>query len=69
MAVIRVTGGPLTSANVTSEMERLFPGGWRLGAELWRRPAQILPRSRAEMQHMVEWGVLHTKFPGTTLRF
>ena len=25
--------------------------------------------SRAELQLMVEWGVLHTKFPGTTLRF
>ena len=29
MAVIRVSGGSLTAANVTFEMERLFPGGWR----------------------------------------
>ena len=25
--------------------------------------------TRAELQRMVEWGVLHTKFPGTTLKF
>jgi len=40
-AVIRVSGGSLTAANVTSEMERLFPGGWRwiveeIGANTFR---------------------------------
>ena len=69
-AVIRVSGGSLTAANVTSEMERLFPGGWRwiveeTGANTFRT---VFP-SRAEMQRMVEWGVLHTKFTGVTLRF
>jgi len=69
-AVIRVSGGSLTAANATSEMERLFPGGWRwiveeTGANTFRT---VFP-SRAEMQRMVEWGVLHTKFTGVTLRF
>lgn len=32
-AVIRVTRGTLTSANVASELERLFPGGWRWNVE------------------------------------
>lgn len=27
-ALIRITGGSLTQANVTSEMERLIPGAW-----------------------------------------
>ena len=68
--MIRVSGGSLTAANVTSEMERLFPGGWRwiveeTGANTFRT---VFP-SRAEMQRMVEWGVLHTKFTGVTLRF
>ena len=69
-AVIRVTGGSLTSANVTSEIERLFPGGWQwkveeIGVDTFRT---MFP-TRAELQRMVEWGVLHTKFPGITLRF
>lgn len=25
--------------------------------------------SKAELQRMVEWGVLHTKFPGITMKF
>jgi len=69
-AVIRVSGGSLTAANVTFEMERLFPGGWRwIVEETGANTFRIVFPSRAEMQHMVEWGVLHTKFTGVTLRF
>lgn len=68
-AVIRVTGGPLNHANVKSELEHLIPGTWRCnveetGVNLFKT---VFP-SKVELKRMVEWGVLHTKFPGTTMR-
>ena len=55
-AVIRVSGGSLTSTNVTSELERLFPGGWRwIVEETGANTFKTVFPTRAELQRMVEW--------------
>lgn len=68
-AVSRVTGGLLTKTNVAFELERLIPGGCRWSVEeTGMNTFRTVFQSKVEPQHLVEWEVLHTMFPGITLR-
>jgi hypothetical protein len=63
VALIHITKGVLTVMNVTSELDRLIPSKWKWevydnGNNTFRT---IFP-SKVELQRMVEWGQVNTKF-------
>jgi hypothetical protein len=62
-ALIRMVEGTLVAQEVVSELERLIPGDWswkveEAGHNLFRT---FFP-SKNELLHMVEWGVVQSKF-------
>ncbi|TVU43222.1 hypothetical protein EJB05_09669, partial [Eragrostis curvula] len=68
-ALIRITDGVLTVPDVISELERLIPGRWRWHAEdLGQNTFKTLFPSRAELQRMVEWGIVQTKIQNAKLQ-
>jgi hypothetical protein len=68
-AIIRVTDGALSIPNVISELERLIPTKWswkveEIGNNIFRT---VFP-NKTELQRMVEWGVVQTKFQNAKLK-
>jgi hypothetical protein len=65
-AVVKVTGGLLTETLVISELQRLVSSEWnwevvKMGFNCFSTTFT----SRAELDHMVEWGVVQTKYNDT----
>ncbi|TVU46458.1 hypothetical protein EJB05_05998, partial [Eragrostis curvula] len=61
-ALIKVIEGSLSVENVVAELERLNPGKWKWVVEKYGQNmfTTMFP-SKAELQRMIEWGVVHTK--------
>jgi hypothetical protein len=51
------------------ELQRLIPGGWVRNVEaVGNNSFRMVFSSRSELLHMVEWGVVHSKFQNAKLR-
>ena len=62
-AIIKVSGGALSTAQVSSELERLVPVRWKWEVEsVGTNVFKTQFPSRADLEHMIEWGVVQTKF-------
>jgi hypothetical protein len=62
-AIIKVSGGALSVVQVSSELERLVPVRWKWEVEsVGTNVFKTQFPSRADLEHMIEWGVVQTKF-------
>jgi hypothetical protein len=62
-AIIQVTDGALSIPNVISELKGLLPTKWTWKVEeFWTNTFKTLFLNKAELQRMVEWGVVQSKF-------
>ncbi|TVT98286.1 hypothetical protein EJB05_56418, partial [Eragrostis curvula] len=62
-ALIKVSKGNMNSSQVTSELERLVSNRWRWAVQdIGKNSFKATFPSKAELQRMVEWGVVHTKY-------
>jgi hypothetical protein len=51
------------------ELEMLIPGPWKWNVEEIRKNSfKTVFSSKAELQRMVEWGVVHSKFQNAKIR-
>jgi hypothetical protein len=68
-ALISVFDGSLTVPNIISELERLIPGSWKWNVEeIGNNSFKTILPSKAELQRIVEWGVVHTKFQSAKIK-
>jgi hypothetical protein len=69
IALIKVTDGDFSIPNVITELERLIPGSWNWNVEAWETLlSRLFFPSKAEMQCMVEWRIVHTKIQNAKLQ-
>jgi hypothetical protein len=62
-AIIKVPEGALSATQVSSELERLVPVRWKWEVEsVGTNVFKTQFPSRADLEHMIEWGVVQTKF-------
>jgi hypothetical protein len=62
-AIIKVSGGALSVVQVSSELERLVPVRWKWEVEsVGTNVFKTQFPSRTDLEHMIEWGVVQTKF-------
>jgi hypothetical protein len=67
--LIKVTDGDFSIPNVITELERLIPGSWNWNVEAWEKLlSRLFFPSKAEMQCMVEWRIVHTKIQNAKLQ-
>jgi hypothetical protein len=67
--LISVFDGCLTVQNMIMELEMLIPSPWKWNVEEIRKNLfKTVFSSKAELQRMVEWGVVHSKFQNTKIR-
>lgn len=68
IALVRVDNGSLSTDQVTAELTRLVSNTWRWNVQNTGKNVFRVPfPSMEDIQRMVEWGVVHTKF-GPTMK-
>jgi hypothetical protein len=67
--IIRVTDGALSMPNIISELEHLMPTMWTWKVEaIGNNMFKTLFPNKAELQRMVEWGAVQSKFQNANLK-
>jgi hypothetical protein len=67
--VISMFDGSLTVPNIIAELERLILGTWKWNVEAnGKNSFKTVFPSKSELQRMVEWGVVHTKFQSAKIK-